>query len=157
MADPGGAPAQAFDVLGLVEAIGDAVVVSDPSGAIVVWNAATTRIFGHTAAEAMGQSLDLITPERQRRRHWDGYFETMRTGITKYGADVLRVPAIHKDGHALSIAFTVGLLHRPDGAVTGIAAIIRDETRRWTEERDLRRRVAELESRVLPQGAVETA
>ncbi|KQP21837.1 histidine kinase [Methylobacterium sp. Leaf469] len=157
MADPGGAPAQAFDVLGLVEAIGDAVVVSDPSGAIVVWNAAATRIFGHTAAEAMGQSLDLITPERQRRRHWDGYFETMRTGITKYGADVLRVPAIHKDGHALSIAFTVGLLHRPDGAVTGIAAIIRDETRRWTEERDLRRRVAELESRVLPQGAVETA
>ncbi|KQO70747.1 MULTISPECIES: PAS domain-containing protein [unclassified Methylobacterium] len=157
MVDPGGAPAQAFDVLGLVEAIGDAVVVSDPSGAIVVWNAAATRIFGHTAAEAMGQSLDLITPERQRRRHWDGYFETMRTGITKYGADVLRVPAIHKDGHALSIAFTVGLLHRPDGAVTGIAAIIRDETRRWTEERDLRRRVAELESRVLPQGAVETA
>lgn len=157
MADPGGAPAQAFDVLGLVDAIGDAVVVSDPAGAIVVWNAAATRIFGHTAAEAMGQSLDLITPKRQRRRHWDGYFETMRTGITKYGADVLRVPAIHKDGHALSIAFTVGLLHGPNGAVTGIAAIIRDETRRWTEERDLRRRVAELESRVLPQGAVETA
>ena len=74
-----------------------------------------------------------------------------------FGADVLRVSAIHEDGHALSIAFTVGLLHRPGGAVTGIAAIIRDETRRWTEERDLRRRVAELESRVLPQGAVESA
>ena len=156
MAEPGEAPAQAFDVAGLVDAIGDAVVVSDPSGAIVVWNAAATRIFGHEAAEALGRSLDLITPERQRRRHWDGYFETMRTGITKDGAAVLRVPAIHQDGHALSIAFTVGLMHGPDGAVTGIAAVIRDETRRWTEERDLRRRVAELESRV-HQGAVETA
>jgi len=158
MAGTGGtAPWAGIDPAGLVNAIGDAVVVSDRSGAIVVWNAAATRIFGHDAAEALGQSLDLITPERQRRRHWDGYFETMRTGVTRYGADVLRVPAVHKDGHALSIAFTVGMLHGPDGAVTGIAAVIRDETRRWTEERDLRRRVAELESRVPSRGAVETA
>jgi len=144
---PGESLPQAIDFAALVGALGDAVVVSDPSGAIVVWNAAATRIFGYAAEEALGRSLDIITPERQRRRHWDGYAETMRTGITKYGADVLRVPAIHKDGHALSIAFTVAMLHGPDGAVTGIVAIIRDETRRWTEERDLRRRLAELESR----------
>jgi PAS domain S-box-containing protein len=145
MAESGAATS--IDFAALVGALGDAVVVSDPSGAIVVWNAAATRIFGYAAHEALGRSLDLITPERQRRRHWDGYAETMRTGVTKYGADVLRVPAVHKDGHALSIAFTVAMLHAPDGAVTGIAAIIRDETRRWTEERDLRRRLADLESR----------
>jgi PAS domain S-box-containing protein len=147
MADSGTATSPPIDFAALVAGLGDAVVVSDPSGAIVVWNAAATRIFGHAAGEAMGQSLDIITPERQRRRHWDGYFETMRTGVTKYGADVLRVPAVHKDGSALSIAFTVAMLHGPDGAVTGIVAVIRDETRRWTEERDLRRRLAELESR----------
>ena len=132
----------------LVAAAGDAVVVSDPSGAITVWNPAATRIFGYESEEAIGQSLDLITPERQRRRHWEGYTKTMQTGVTKYGADVLRVPAIHKDGHTLSIAFTVGLIHGSDNAVTGIAAIIRDETQRWNDEREMRRRLADLESRV---------
>ncbi|KQO61612.1 MULTISPECIES: PAS sensor domain-containing protein [unclassified Methylobacterium] len=137
-----------IDFAVLVAAAGDAVVVSDTSGAITVWNPAATRIFGYAAEEAVGQSLDLITPERQRRRHWEGYAKTMKTGVTKYGADVLRVPAIHKDGHTLSIAFTVGLIHGLDNAVTGIAAIIRDETQRWNDERELRRRLAALESRV---------
>lgn len=132
----------------LVAAVGDAVVVSDASGAIVIWNSAAERIFGFSEAEAMGQSLDLITPERHRQRHWDGYASTMRTGVTRYGADVLRVPAIHKDGRPLSIAFTVGLLHGADQSVVGIAAIIRDETKRWTEERQMRQRLTELESRV---------
>lgn len=135
-----------IDVSQLIEAAGDAIVVSDPDGAIVVWNAAAERIFGFSASEALGQSLDLITPERQRQRHWDGYAKTMRTGITRYGTEVLRVPALHKDGRSLSIAFTVGLLHGSDGAVTGILAIIRDETRRWNDERQMRKRLSELES-----------
>jgi len=70
----------------------------------------------------------------------------MRTGETRYGTQLLRVPALHKDGHTLSIAFTVALLRGADGAVTGIVAVVRDETTRWNEERALRRRVAELES-----------
>ncbi|KQO45753.1 PAS domain-containing protein [Methylobacterium sp. Leaf85] len=135
-----------IDFSQLVEAAGDAIVVSDPEGAIVVWNAAAERIFGFSSSEALGQSLDLITPERQRQRHWDGYAKTMRTGITRYGTEVLRVPALHKDGRSLSIAFTVGLLHGPDGTVTGILAIIRDETRRWNDERQMRKRLSELES-----------
>ncbi|MFF8802048.1 MULTISPECIES: PAS domain-containing protein [unclassified Methylobacterium] len=137
--------AQAFDISGLVAAIGDAVVISDADGRIVTWNPAAERIFGFTQAEALGESLDLITPERHRRRHWDGYAKTMRTGETRYGTSLLKVPALHKDGRSLSIAFTVALLHDAEGAVTGIAAIIRDETERFQEERNLRRRVAELE------------
>jgi hypothetical protein len=69
----------------------------------------------------------------------------MVTGETKYAADVLRVPAVHKDGRALSIAFTVSLMDAPDGNGRVIAAIVRDETQRWNEERELRRRLAELE------------
>lgn len=139
---------QGIDFTQLIAAAGDAVVVSDAGGAIIVWNPAAERIFGHSEAEALGQSLDLITPERQRQRHWDGYAKTMRTGVTRYGADVLRVPAIHKDGRSLSIAFTVGLLHGADETVVGIAAIIRDETKRWADERQMRQRLAELEARV---------
>ncbi|TXN62753.1 PAS domain S-box protein [Methylobacterium sp. WL18] len=141
----------ADDLAGFVAAVGDAVVVADPDGAITVWNPAAERIFGFTAADALGQSLDLITPERHRRRHWDGYAKTMRTGITRYGAETLRVPAIHKDGHQLSIAFTVGMIRDATDQVTGIVAVIRDETERWTEEKRLRQRVAELEA--LPNGS----
>ncbi|MDP4004470.1 PAS domain S-box protein [Methylobacterium sp. NEAU K] len=134
------------DLAGLVEAIGDAVVVADPHGSITVWNPAAERIFGFAAAEALGRTLDLITPERHRRRHWDGYAKTMRTGVTRYGAETLRVPAIHKDGSQLSIAFTVGMVRDAADRVTGIVAVIRDETERWAEEKRLRQRVAELEA-----------
>ena len=136
----------AFDMSAFVDAAGDAIVVSDPAGLIVVWNRAAERIFGFSEAEALGQSLDLITPDRHRRRHWDGYHKTMRTGVTRYGTDLLKVPALHKEGHALSIAFTIGLLHGEDGAITGCAAIIRDETVRWSEEKRLRQRLADLEA-----------
>ncbi|GJE70222.1 PAS domain-containing protein [Methylorubrum podarium] len=139
------AQSQTFDTSGLVAAIGDAVVISDADGRIVTWNPAAERIFGFSEAEALGETLDLITPERHRKRHWDGYAKTMRTGETRYGTSLLKVPALHKDGRALSIAFTVALLHGAEGEVTGIAAIIRDETERFQEERTLRRRVAELE------------
>ena len=139
------AASHSFDMSGLVAAIGDAVVISDADGRIVTWNPAAERIFGFSETEAMGQTLDLITPDRHRRRHWEGYAKTMRTGVTRYGTTLLKVPALHKDGRALSIAFTVALLHDAEGAVSGIAAVIRDETDRFQEERTLRRRVAELE------------
>jgi hypothetical protein len=60
---------------------------------------------------------------------------------------VLRVPAVHKDGRQLSIAFTVALLHSPEDELIGIVALIRDETSRFQEERNLRKRLAELEAR----------
>ena len=69
----------------------------------------------------------------------------MSTGQTRYGSEVLRVPAVHKEGRSLSIAFTVALLLSEDGKVNAIAAIVRDETSRWQEERALRRRLSEIE------------
>jgi len=138
----------AIDFSQLVAAVGDAVVVTDAKGAITVWNPAAERMFGFSASEALGQSLDLIIPERLRGRHWDGYHKTMETGHTKYGSDLLRVPAAHKDGRALSIAFTVAMLMSAEGKPAAIAAVIRDETARFTEERVLRKRVAELEGQL---------
>jgi len=129
----------------LVEVIGDAVVVADTSGAITLWNPAAERLFGFTQAEALGNSLDLIIPERLRERHWAGYGKTMASGETRYAHDVLRVPAVHKDGRALSIAFTVALLYGSQHAVTAIAAVIRDETQSFNEKRDLLKRLAECE------------
>ena len=135
-----------LDLEAFVQSAADGVIAAGADGKIVFWNAAATRIFDFSAEEALGQSLDLIIPERFRARHWDGYRQVMASGRSKYQSDVLRVPALHRDGKTLSIAFTVTLLDAPDGSGRMIAAIVRDETARWNEERDLRRRLAELES-----------
>jgi PAS domain S-box-containing protein len=129
---------------------GDGVVLADREGKIVFWNAAAERIFGHSAAEAVGQTLDLIIPERFRARHWTGFDQTMKTGETKYGESLLRVPALYADGSTRSIAFTVCLVEEGGG---GIAAVIRDETERWSEEQALRKRVRELEAELATTAA----
>jgi PAS domain S-box-containing protein len=134
-----------FDLEAFAQAAADAIIAAGADGKIVFWNPAATRIFGFAAEEALGQSLDLIIPERFRARHWEGYRQVMSTGETKYRSEVLRVPAQHRDGKTLSIAFTVTLLDGPDGDRV-IAAIVRDETARWNEERELRKRLAELEA-----------
>jgi PAS domain S-box-containing protein len=136
-----------LDLSSLVQAAGDAIIAAGTDGKILLWNPAAERMFGFTAEEALGHALDLIIPERLRTRHWEGYRRVMRTGQTHYGTEVLRVPALHKNGHTLSIAFTVALLPAGDGGIQAIAAIVRDETTRWEEERALRRRLAELEAR----------
>jgi PAS domain S-box-containing protein len=136
-----------FDPEQFVLAAGDAIIAADADGSIVFWNPAAERMFGYTENEALGQSLDLIIPERFRHRHWEGYRQVMQTGHSRYGSEVLRVPAVHKDGHTLSIAFTVALLYAPDTQARVIAAIVRDETSRWKEERALRQRLAELEAK----------
>jgi PAS domain S-box-containing protein len=136
-----------FNLENFVQAAGDAIIAAGTDGSILVWNRAAERIFGYTEAEALGHSLDLIIPERLRNRHWEGYRQVVRTGQTRYSTEVLRVPAVHKDGRALSIALTVALLYSQDKQVQAIAAIIRDETSRWKEERALRQRLAELEAK----------
>ena len=136
----------------LVAAVGDAIIAADASGAIILWNPGAAQMFGHTEEEALGKSLDLITPERLRSRHWEGYHKSMSTGTTKYGNDLLRVPAEHKDGRAMSIAFTVAMLFTPEHKVGAIVAVIRDETTRFNDDRALRKRLAELEARVPAAG-----
>ena len=134
------------DLLQLLDCVGDAVVVADAHEKIVLWNAAATRIFGYSEAEALGNTLDLIVPERQRQKHNEGYSKSMETGTTRYGTSLLKVPAKHKDGRTLSIAFTVGMLFDEKHQANGVAAVIRDETERFAEERALKKRLADLEN-----------
>jgi PAS domain S-box-containing protein len=134
------------DLNQLLDCIGDAVVVADAHEKIVLWNAAATRIFGYSEEEALGNTLDLIVPERQRQRHNEGYSKSMETGTTRYGTSLLKVPAKHKDGRTLSIAFTVGMLFDEKHQANGVAAVIRDETERFAEERALKMRLSDLEN-----------
>jgi PAS domain S-box-containing protein len=134
------------DADALLQSVGDAVVLADAEGRIVYWNPAAERLFGYTEEEALAGTLDLIVPERFRARHWEGYVQTVATGTTRYASELLRVPAVRKDGERISIAFTVGLLSAPDGSVAGVVAVVRDDTAVRGREQELRRRIEELET-----------
>jgi PAS domain S-box-containing protein len=134
-----------------------AVVVGDREGIIRLWNAGAEAMFGYTAAEAIGQSMDIIVPEKHRAKHWEGYDRVMHTGETKYGREVLSVPALTKSGRRISIEFNIALLHDETGQVTGAAATINDVTARWERDKALRARLAELEAKVKALGGTVEA
>jgi PAS domain S-box-containing protein len=122
----------------------DAIVYADSQGVIRFWNHGAERVFGFAEGEALGQSLDIIIPERLRARHWAGYTATMRSGVTRYGAgEILAVPATHKDGRRISVEFTVLPFCDEAGRMIGIAAILRDVTARFEEMRMLRAQVSQ--------------
>ena len=132
----------------LVAGCPEAIIYADAQGRIRFWNDAASRIFGYRETETLGESLDLIIPERLRDRHWQGYEQVMKGGQSRYGAgDLLAVPARHKDGRQISVEFTILPLHDDTGAMLGIAAFLRDVTERFEEVRGLRRELAALKTR----------
>lgn len=132
----------------VIDIAGDAVLIADREGVIRYWNAGAEATFGWTSAEAVGQSLELIIPERLRGRHWAGWDHVMATGVTRYGEELLAVPAARKDGTSLSVEFTIQLVRDASGAIVSVGAILRDVTARWQKDRELIKRVAELEAKV---------
>jgi PAS domain S-box-containing protein len=125
----------------------EAIVVTDPDGIIRLWNNGAARVFGYSAADVVGQSLDLIIPDKLRDRHWQGYRQTMLTGYSRYADKLLSVPATHRDGHRLSIEFSVALLRDEADEIVAISAIMREVTDRREAEKALRAKLAELEIR----------
>ena len=132
----------------IVEHTQEAIIYADRDGLIQLWNQGAKAMFGYEGEEAIGHSLDLIIPERLRGRHWQGYRQVMETGITRYGSEVLAVPAVRKDGQRLSIEFTIVLMQDTDGTPIGTAALIRDVTTRWQQEKTQQERIAALEAKV---------
>ena len=119
----------------IVQEIPEAVIFADRTGVIRLWNSGAETMFGYSAGEAVGQSLDMIIPERLRPRHWDGYHKVIASGVTRYARELLATPAIRKDGRRISIEFSITLLKEDTGEVLGAAAIIRDVTARWEKEK----------------------
>jgi nitric oxide dioxygenase len=135
----------------IVQGTPDAVIYADRDGAVQLWNAGAEAMFGWTATEAIGQPLDMIIPERLRARHWEGWHRVIATGETRYGrGELLAVPGQRKDGSRLSLEFSIALLHDHAGRPAGVAAILRDVSERWEEDRALRKRLAELEAAAKP-------
>jgi len=130
----------------IVGASNDAVMFSDRNGTIRLWNGGAERMFGFSASEALGQSLDLIIPENLRQRHWDGYYRVMDSGTSHYSIDLLSAPALRKDGTRISTEFSMSLVKDAQGMMLGVASIIRDVTARWQREKELKERIKEMEA-----------
>jgi PAS domain S-box-containing protein len=127
----------------LAEEASDAIIYADAEGLIRFWNRGAQRIFGFTADEAVGRSLDLIIPDKLRDRHWQGYRQVIATGTSRYGeGDLLSVPGLRKDGTRVSLEFTILPFRGADGRLQGIAAILRDVSARFEEMQKLRKELA---------------
>ncbi|WP_255569549.1 PAS domain S-box protein [Roseomonas alba] len=128
----------------ILASAGDAILYCDRDGLIRFWNPGAERIFGFSAEEALGRSLDMIIPEAQRARHWHGFQRVMASGHTHYAeGDLLAVPALRQDGRRISVEFTIMPMRGPDGRMDGMAAVMRDVTERFEALRDARRHLKE--------------
>ena len=116
----------------------DAVIYADPAGTIIRWNPAAAALFGFAPDEALGQSLDLIIPERLRAAHWRGYEAAMTNGAMKLQGRPTLTRASHKSGRKLYVEMTFALVKDDAGQVVGSVAIARDVTERVERERAAR-------------------
>jgi PAS domain S-box-containing protein len=124
----------------LVEQAPDAVIFADRQGIIREWNPAAEKMFGHAREEALGQSLDLIVPERFREAHWRGFKRALAEGETKYSGQSLPTRSRHRDGSTIYVELTFAIVHDATGAVIGALAHARDISERWQREREQRER-----------------
>jgi len=123
----------------------DAIMFSDRQGIIRLWNRGAERLFGFSAAEALGQSLDLIIPENLRKLHWDGYLRVMESGTSRYSTEMLSAPALRKDGTRISTEFSMIMVKDDSDMVLGVAAVIRDVSARWLREKEMKEQIRGLE------------
>jgi len=130
----------------LVEAAPDAVIFAGTDGVIQVWNPAAEAMFGHSAAEAIGQNLDIIIPEQFREAHWKGFDRALEAGDTKYRGQSLPTRATKAGGEAFYVELSFAIVKDASGAVVGALAHARDINERFEGDRANRRKMRELEA-----------
>jgi PAS domain S-box-containing protein len=124
----------------ILERIADAVIYADDTGTILRWNHAAAALFGHSAAQAVGQNLDLIIPEHLRAAHWRGFEAAMTNGVAKLRGRPTVTRATHQTGRKLYVEMTFALVGQAGGAARGAVAVARDVTERIERQRaDARR------------------
>lgn len=127
--------ARAGDILACLH---EAVIMADLKGMIVVWNKGAEDVFGFSAEDAVGQSVDIIVPEKMRAAHWDGYNKAIAHGdvLSSKGARMTR--ALKKNGEPLYVEMSFAMVRNQAGELTGSIAVARDATARFVAERAAR-------------------
>jgi PAS domain S-box-containing protein len=108
----------------VVESSDDAIVTKNLHSTILSWNAAAERMFGYTAAEAIGQSIRMIIPPDLQAEE-DTVVARIRSGQS---IDHYETRRIRKDGREVLISLTVSPIRDADGVIVGASKIARDIT-----------------------------
>lgn len=122
----------------IVQHMADAVIYADQSGTIARWNHAAETLFGFSAAEAIGQSLDLIIPEHLRAAHWRGFDAAIQSGTTRLHGRATVTRALPKSGTKLYVEMSFALVLDKTGNVLGSVAVARDVSERIEREKAAR-------------------
>ncbi len=120
----------------LVESATDAIVLADQQGLIISWNRASSRLFGYTDSEAIGQLLTLIIPERYRAAHTQGIQRLHATGQPRLIGKIIELEGLRKDGTEFPIELSLATWKAAAGSF--YSGIIRDISERKLAETALR-------------------
>ena len=119
----------------IIEQAAEAIVYANREGVIERWNAAAAAMFGFSAAEAIGQSLDLMIPEHLRQAHWRGFDAAMASGKTRLGGRPTLTRGLHKSGKKLYVEMSFATVVDDAGSALGSVAVARDVTERVEREK----------------------
>jgi PAS domain S-box-containing protein len=125
----------------------EAVIYADLDGVIRLWNRGAEAIFGFSAEEATGQSVDIIIPEKLRAAHWAGFNKAVAHGdiLSAPGARMTR--GLKKDGDQLYVEMSFAMVRSQAGEMIGSIAVARDATARYLAERAARQQAAAASAR----------
>ncbi|OAI39148.1 hypothetical protein AYO38_08115 [bacterium SCGC AG-212-C10] len=126
----------------IVESSQESIISTTLSGRITSWNPSAERIYGYTAAEAIGQHLSMLIPAGHHREATEFASQAFPNGTDGAVELVLR----RKDGEAITVSLSVFPILDGSGTPVGLGGISRDETARKETERELLWRLSELQA-----------
>lgn len=112
-----------------------AAICAGADNAIVSWNTAAEKLFGHSAERAIGQSLSIIIPVDKRAAHEAGFAQAIKTGQTRLGGRSVEILALHADGHEIPVDLALSVWF--EGGKPMFGALLRDMTDRHTAQQRL--------------------
>ena len=104
----------------------DAIIYTDIGGLIRFWNESAERLFGYSAREVLGRSLDFVIPKQCAGHYWEKYAEAARANAPDWHCGMIPTSARRKDGRRIEIELTIYRYPDSAGALVGIAVIARD-------------------------------
>jgi len=123
----------------VVESSNDAIITKALDGTITGWNPAAERLFGYTAAEAIGARIDIIVPPDRRAEVRD-ILDRIARGEAIEDHDTLRV---HKDGAEVHVALSISPIRSVSGEIVGASKIARDVTEAKRTQQALNQEIEE--------------